>query len=332
MTVVHRNVLVTGAAGFIGRNLVQDQLARGYKVTATDLDISPLAAMNLQGPLDLRPVDIRSTEEMRPYLKGCDAVFHLAAAHLEVLEDDAYFSDINERAAGELAQAAAEEGVRRFVHCSTVGVYGPLESLPADEETPAAPDIAYETSKLAGERAVRLAASNSRTVAVILRPAWVYGPLCPRTLKLVRTIARRRFFFVGEGRNLRHPLFISDMLDAFELAATRPLESGETILVAGPETVSVRQLVELITEELGMTYTPPQAPAWLVRTACLASEKAAGLAGRKPPFSRRSLKFFTESSAFKTGKARELLGFQPKVDTRHGLRLTIGRYREQGIL
>jgi dihydroflavonol-4-reductase len=95
--------------------------------------------------------------------------------------------------------------VRRFVHCSTVGVYGPLESLPADETTPPMPDIAYERSKLEGEAAIRSVAEEAGLEAVILRPTWVYGPLCPRTQKLIRTVARKRFFFRGDGSNRRHP-------------------------------------------------------------------------------------------------------------------------------
>jgi nucleoside-diphosphate-sugar epimerase len=327
-----RKVLVTGAGGFIGRSLVKDQLDRGYSVTATDVNLSGLEAMRLGGDLRCQQADIRSTSDMRPLLKHCDSVFHLAAAHLDVLSEEAYFREVNVQAAESFARAAAEEGVDRFVHCSTVGVYGALQSLPANEETRPAPDIPYEETKLAGEQAVREALSGTSMSAVILRPAWVYGPYCPRTLKLIRTIARRRFFFVGDGTNLRHPVYISDMLDAFELAATRELRSGEVIIIAGPEAVSIQRLVVLIITELGMDYAPLRLPAWFMEATCLAVEKIAGIVGREPPFSRRSLKFFTESSEFDISKALRILEFDPQIDTRKGLQLTIQHYRERGIL
>jgi nucleoside-diphosphate-sugar epimerase len=332
MTEGRRKVLVTGAGGFIGRNLVRDQLDRGHSVTATDVDLSGLEAMRLGGDLRCQQADIRSTSDLRPLLKDCDSVFHLAAAHLDVLREEAYYHDVNVRAAGSFARVAAEEGVGRFVHCSTVGVYGALQSLPADEETRPAPDIPYEETKLAGERAVREALSGATTSTVILRPAWVYGPYCPRTLKLIRTIARRRFFFVGDGMNSRHPVYISDMLEAFELAATRGLPSGEVIIIAGPEAVSVQRLVELIIAELGMDYAPLRLPTWFMEATCLAVEKTAALVGREPPFSRRSLKFFSESSAFDISKAVRVLEFHPQIRTREGLQLTIRYYRERGIL
>lgn len=332
MTGDGRTILVTGAGGFIGRHLVRDQLARGRRVIAVDVDLRRLEAMQLDGHLSCRSLDVRDTEGLRSSVRECDTVYHLAAVHLEVLADDACYDDVNRRAAGDLAGMAAEEGVRRFVHCSSVGVYGPLRNLPADEETPPAPDIAYERSKLAGEVAVREASSRGSLSTVVLRPAWVYGPLCPRTFKLLRAVAQRRFFFAGRGDNCRHPVYITDMLEAFELAAVQPLPSGETIIVAGPETVTVRRLVELIIEELDMKYSPLRVPAGLMRVACLASEKSAMLFRSNPLFSTRSLKFFEESSAFDTAKARRLLGFEPRIDTRAGVRDTIRYYREQGLL
>lgn len=327
-----RRVLVTGAGGFIGCHLVRDQLARGRSVTATDIDLGRLEALQLDGDLRCHQADIRDTGAMRRLVPGSDTLFHLAAAHLDVLKDEDYFNQVNVQATGELVRLAGEAGVRRVVHCSTVGLYGPLERLPADEGTMPRPDIPYERSKLAGEQAVREAAAASGVKAVILRPAWVYGPLCPRTLKLIRTIARKRFFFVGDGANRRHPIYITDMLDAFERAAAAELPNGETIIAAGPDTVTVRELVELVIEELGMDYRPPRLPAWFMQGACLAIEKAAALAGREPPFSRRSLKFFSESSAYDISRARRLLDFDPRIGTREGIRRTLQYYREQGIL
>jgi nucleoside-diphosphate-sugar epimerase len=332
MTAPRRRVLVTGAGGFIGSHLVRDQLARGHEVVATDIDLTRLEGLGPTEDLQAARVDIRSTDELAPLLQGTDTVFHLAAAHLDVLKDDAYFHDVNVRAAADLVRRSGEAGVRRFVHCSTVGVYGPLASLPADEGTPPAPDIAYETTKLEGERAVLAASSVCGPSTVVLRPSWVYGPYCPRTLKLVRTIARRRFFFVGEGSNLRHPIFITDMLEAFELAANCPAPKSAVFIAGGPDTVTVRELVQMIAEELGMDYRPPRLPLWFMHTACLATEKLMAVAGREPPFSRRSLKFFTESSTFDTSRAAHALGFRPRVATREGIRLTIRSFREQGIL
>jgi dihydroflavonol-4-reductase len=332
MTTDRRRVLITGAGGFIGSHLVRDRLARGDDVVATDVDLQRLEALKLEGDLKCELVDMRASERLARLLDGVDTVFHLAAAHLDVLKGDEHFHEVNVDATRTLARLSAAAGVRRFVHCSTVGVYGPLESLPADETTPPRPDIAYERSKLEGEAAIRSVVEETGLETVILRPAWVYGPLCPRTQKLIRTVARKRFFFVGDGSNRRHPIYITDMLEAFQLAAIQPVASGEIIIIAGPDTVSVKKLIGLITEQLGTDYTPLRLPAWFMEGFCIAIEKSAALVGREPPFSRRSLKFFSESSGFDIARAERLLGFRPKIDTREGLRLTIREYRKQGIL
>jgi nucleoside-diphosphate-sugar epimerase len=327
-----RTVLVTGAGGFIGAHLVRDQLGRGRSVVAVDVDLQALASVQAVAGLTLAATDIRSTAALAPLLDGVDTVFHLAAAHLDVHKDSAYFEAVNVGASRDLARLAAAGGVGRFVHCSTVGVYGPLARLPADENTPPAPDIDYERTKLAGETAVRDVAGQTGVATVIVRPAWVFGPGCPRTLKLIRSIARRRFAMVGNGATLRHPLYVTDLLEAFELAATRPLETPQTLLVAGPEPISLSALVAVVAEALNMRYRPPRVPLWLMAGACATVERGSALIGIEPPFSRRSLKFFTESSAFDTSRARRLLGFEPRVSTREGIALTVAHYRAVGAL
>jgi dihydroflavonol-4-reductase len=260
-----------------------------------------------------------------------DTVFHLAAAHLDVLKGEDYFLRGQRRRYPDARAPGGRRGraaLRPLQHGRRLR---PARTLPADETTPPMPDIAYERSKLEGEAAIRSVIGDG---ARCRHPAPRMGlrPLCPRTQKLIRTVARKRFFFVGDGSNRRHPIYITDMLEAFQLAATQPVPSGEVIIIAGPDTVSVKELIGLIIEELGMDYAPPRLPTWFMEAACLAVEKAAGLVGREPPFSRRSLKFFSESSGFSIAKAERLLGFRPQIDTREGLRLTIREYRAQGIL
>jgi len=199
VTLAPRSVLITGAGGFIGSHLVSDQLARGRRVVAADVDLSGLSHITKGERLHKAEVDLRSSSEMDRCLEGVDCVFHLAAAHLDVIRGPDYFHDVNVAATARLAEMAHAAGARRFVHCSSVSVYGPLSSWPADEASPCEPDIVYEQTKLEGEQAVRAVAENTGLRTVIVRPAWVYGPRCPRTRKLVRTIQQGRFFYVGGG-------------------------------------------------------------------------------------------------------------------------------------
>jgi nucleoside-diphosphate-sugar epimerase len=317
-----QRVLVTGGGGFIGSHLVDHQLALGRQVTVIDTCLDRLGPRQGVAGLNLVEGDIRNTDLLESLVPGTDVVFHLASAHLEVTRGDDFFQQINVTAARNLALIAAREGVQRFVHCSSVGVYGPLAQVPADEDTPCQPDIAYEVTKLEGERAVLAVAREEKLPTVVLRPAWVYGPGCPRTLKVFRALRKKRFFMVGKGRNLRHPVFIDDMLQAFELAATRGGIDGQVFIIAADEYVTLEKLIRAILQVEDSDFKPVSVPLAAMIPVCYLVESLAKVLRREPPFSSRSLKFFTENSAFSIEKAVQQLGYTPRVDLMTGLEKT----------
>jgi nucleoside-diphosphate-sugar epimerase len=323
-------VLVTGAGGFIGSHLVDDQLAKGRQVTAFDINLDRLAHQADNENCTLVTGDIRNTELLESLLRGQQIVFHLASAHLEVNKPPEYFEEVNVTAVGRLVELCERHEVQRLVHCSSVGVFGSLESLPADESSPCRPTIAYEKTKLAGEQALR------RTVQdldyVIVRPAWVYGPRCLRTLKLLQAIKRKKFIKVGFRKTYRHPIYISDMLDGFEKAATAPDARGETIIIAADEALRLDSLIEEVARAVGAQLRPVTVPLTVMWPACFLVERVWGVMGKEPPFSTRSLKFFTESSAFDISKAKRILGFQPRVGIREGMELTAKQFADEGVL
>jgi len=334
--------LVTGAGGFIGSNLVDDQLARGRQVIAIDVHLDRLDHLRFDSACQLQVGDVRDAAFMSRVIAGSnipkidipkvDIIFHLASAHLEVAKSEAYFWETNVEAVQSLLEIARNNGVRRFVHTSSVGVYGPLTTLPADESSACHPDILYERTKLEGEETVTRFVKDTGFPAVILRPAWVYGPRCPRTLKLFRTMKKRRFVMVGEGENFRHPIHIRDMLTAFELAATRAGIEGETFVVASDHAVRLKDLITEIIAVQGLRFSPIRVPMGVMTALCLGVEGVFKMLGKEPPFSTRSLKFFTESSAFDIAKARRLLGFAPAVTLHEGLAHTYRHYLAEGLV
>lgn len=322
-------VVITGANGFIGRHLTVRQLALGRRVIAVDREVANLDEIKHEPMLSVHKTDICDADAMSETIDGADVVFHLAAAHLDVTAPESHYRAVNVDALATLLDLATTVGVQRFVHCSTVGVYGPIETLPADEETPCRPDIAYERTKLEGEQLVR---DSGGLPTIIIRPSWVYGPDCPRTLKLLRSIARRKFFFVGSANNMRHPLFIDDLLQAFELAATHQVSSGSTLIIAGPEAVSVRELFHVASKALGVEYNPITVPESLVAAGCTTIEKIFTAIRRHPPISSRSMKFFTESSSFSTQKAKNELGFEARTALSDGLSSTVSALQQKGLV
>jgi len=325
------NVLITGAGGFIGRHLVRDQLSRGRNVTAVDVDLAGLESLPQSPALKAVEMDFRDPE-LEGQLSGQDVCFHLASLHLEVGAREEEFKAVNVEGARQFVERCYRAQVGRFVHCSSVGVFGDVRNPPADEDSECRPGLAYERSKLDGERRVREFAERTGFPVVVVRPSWVYGPGCPRTMKLARTIQAGRFFYVGSGSTLRHPIHIDDILSGFELAATHPSAVGEVFIMAGPRAVPIRELVGALARQLGVkppNLRLPRLGAWL---GGLMLEAGFGAVGREPPFSRRSLKFFTGNTAFRTEKARRLLGFVPRVELEEGLRRTLRELAHSGGL
>jgi dihydroflavonol-4-reductase len=307
------SVLVTGAGGFIGRHLTRALLEREHPTTALDPHLPP-AAEGLRGIA----ASVSDAGARAEALESIDTVFHLAACHLGVRTPPEEFERINVKAVAALAREAAAAGVRRFVHCSSVGVYGRIADPPADEETPCHPNLVYERSKLAGEQAVLAAASETGLDTVVLRPAWVYGPGCPRTERLFGAIGKGRFIVAGTGRSKRHCIYISDMVEAFLLAARADAAVGKTIIVGDAGAVSIRQLVDEIARLTG-ARPPLRVPLAALHAVALMAEIVFKPLGAEPPISRRTLEFFTSNTSFRIDRARETLGFEPRFDLARGL-------------
>jgi nucleoside-diphosphate-sugar epimerase len=310
--------LVTGAAGFIGAHCVRDLAARGWQVRALDVHE---AQAPLPAGVDFRVADLRDKAALAGAVAGVDVVFHLASVHLDVSASYEEFESVNVKAVEDLVEACAASGVRRLVHVSSVGVYGHVRNPPADESAPLDPINDYERTKRAGEDSARRAAARCGLDLVILRPSWVYGEGCPRTEKLVGALRKQRFFYIGEARNLRHPIYIDDFLEGMRLAAQAGAgATGKTYNVAGPRWMTVQQMVDTVAQAVGAPAPSLRMPRWAGLAAGWAAECVGAVLRINPPISRRTLAFFENDNAFDIGAARRDLGFEPVVELTEGMR------------
>jgi dihydroflavonol-4-reductase len=316
---VTAQALVTGAGGFIGSHLVPYLAARGWNVRAIDVHQAPAG---VRGPgVDYRVMDIRDVRQLAAALEGVDYVFNLASVHLDVHASYADFEAVNVSALERLVELCSASAVRRLIQVSSVGVYGHVQSPPATETAPLNPQNDYEKTKKAGEEAARRAAARTGMDVVVIRPSWVYGTGCPRTLKLIRSLRKGRFFFIGPGRNLRHPVYVDDLLEALVLTAhAGPEIAGRTFNVAGPRWMTVEEMVRQFASAIQARPPSLHAPRWLGLAVGWTAEQVSGLVGAEPPVSRRTLAFFENDNAFDIGAARQALGFEPKVELPNGVR------------
>ena len=317
------NILITGAGGFIGSHLVDRELEHGNDVRAIDLHLDRLRPQAAHPRLTVVRGDITKKALVQKLVEDIDVVYHLASAHLDVSLSDEHYHRVNVDATLSLLGAARQARVRRFVHCSSVGVIGDVKHPPADETTQCHPVNIYERTKLEGERVALDFARQTGFPVVIVRPAWVYGPRCPRTAKLFRAISKGRFPIFGRGKNMRHPVYISDMIHALELCAETPHLDGEVFIIAGKLPIESRELVGLIREQLNVRTRQIYLPIFLGQAAGLALELTFKLMGRQPPFSRRSMDFFLKQNVYTISKAQSRLNYEPQVDLLTGIQKTV---------
>ena len=324
-------VALTGASGYTGGRLLEALRARGDEVAVLARPPSVTERMRSRASSVVEG-SLGDAAAASRLVEGADAVLHVAAVYRTAGHPDSYYREVNVLGTERLLEAAARQGVRRFVHTSTVGVHGHVERPPADESAPIAPGDIYQATKAEAE-ALALRYHRERGVPVaVVRPGAIYGPGETRFLKLFRAIARGRYAIVGTGRTFYHPVFIDDLVAGFLLALDRPEAVGESFLVCGPSYVSQSDLAALVAKHTGGRVLPFRIPARPIQWAGDLVEAICVPLGLEPPLHRRRVDFWTKSRAFTIEKARRLLGYSPKVDLDEGIARTAEWYREAGWL
>lgn len=329
-------ILITGGTGFIGSRLALRLLGKGHEVEALgrpgkapDAEEASAAEIRAAGGA-VRAVPLDDYETISPVVANRDVVFHLAATQHEMNVSDQAFRAVNVEALRILMQACSNANVSRFVHGSTIGVHGDGAPELISEDSALAPGNIYDVTKKEGEDVVRSLSDSMETV--ILRIGETYGPGDHRLLKLFRGIQKRRFFLIGKGSNLHQPIYVDDLLDAMLLAAEHPGAVGETMLMAGPEILSTRQMAEAVAQTVGIPLVPVRAPMSLLLAVAFILEKTLRPIGIQPPLHRRRMNFFRLNLTFSMDHAKDVLGYEPQIRFQEGAQLTAKWYRDTGLL
>jgi UDP-glucose 4-epimerase len=300
--------LVTGGAGFIGSHLVDGLLAAGFRVRLLD-DFSSGREENvahLNGSAELLRGDLRDRALLARALAGVEVVFHQAAVPSvpRSVAEPERTNDVNVTGTLGLLEASRAAGVRRVVFASSSSAYGDTEVLPKVETLPPCPLSPYALQKYAGERYCQLYHRLYGLETVALRYFNVYGPrqnpkseyaaVIPRFA--TACLAGEAPVVFGDGEQTRDFTFVADAVAANLLAADAPRAAGEVVNVAGGRRVSLNALLGELQELTG-----------------------ARIPARHEPARRGDVR----DSLADLGRARELLGYAPRVDLRTGLARTV---------
>ena len=319
-------VLVTGAKGFLGSEIVRHAVAAHLAVRATDKYTEHITL-----DADYRPADILDLSSLKPIFRDVSLVIHVAGlAHVfdKAKADIAPFKAINEQGTANVAHAAAEAGVRHFILISSVSVYGPFTQGVNDESTPCRPEGPYAESKYQAEKRAIEIAQQSGMALTILRLATLYGEGDPGNVaRLMRTIDSGRFVWVGNGANSKSLLHREDAARACVTVVLHPC-TGVKIYNVSAQPYTMREVVEGLAVALGRLLLRLHIPASL---ALRSGEILNRLVGHRGSLGNlhTTLEKWLADDAYDASKFQRTFGFQTEVGLIEGLRREVAWYRNQ---
>jgi nucleoside-diphosphate-sugar epimerase len=269
--------VVTGGAGFIGSTLTEALLADGHEVTVVDCFTdyydpadkrANLASVADHPRLRLLELDL-TTADLAPVVDGAEVIWHLAGqpgVRLSWSDGFAAYELRNVLATQRLLEASKTAGTPRIVYASSSSVYGNAERYPTLETDRPEPYSPYGVTKLAAEHLCVLYAANWGVPTVSLRYFTVYGPRQRPDMATHRLIEaaldQHPFPLLGDGAPERGFTFGDDVVDATVRAGTTPGVAPGTVLnVSGPFSCTLRDLIELVGEEVGAPVPLEHRPA-----------------------------------------------------------------------
>ena len=285
-------VLVTGAAGEVGRRLVRRLVSDGWRVRGLVLSGDPLRERLDGTGCEIVEGDVRRPETLGAAVAGAHAVVHLAAVILARNPED--YDAINRRGTANLVAAAAAAGVRHFVYISSASVVYPLLTT-------------YGRAKLDAEK---LVADEERFAHTIVRPTLVYDEAGGQEFMLFRRYLHRFPVvpFIGPGSARKRPVFSDDVVDGLARIVGNEICFGKTYNLSGPESITLRDLGKLILALEGRSRPFLYVPLPI----CRALANVLGRVMKDPPLTPYAVAGFTNDADLDCAQAVADFGYAPR--------------------
>lgn len=308
-------IAITGANGFIGKNLSNHLISKGLEVRK--IQRSP-------GKDIINIDEINEHTDWKLALKGVDIVIHCASkldnsSSNKTLSDNSYM-EINFKGTKNLVSEAMNAGVKRFIFLSTVKVLGEFtkKGLPFKSNSKVNPQSQYALSKLHAENEVKSICKENRMEYVIVRSTLVYGPgVRANFLNLIKIVKSRLPIPLLSIKNSRSILYLGNLLDFIEECIENPLAKNKTFLLSDQKPVSTPDLIKLIGKAFNVRTLLIYIPNIILKILATLTRTT------------KKMEKLQESLEIDAGEAYKELNFQPSYTTLEGLNITAKSYNKK---
>jgi 2-alkyl-3-oxoalkanoate reductase len=323
-------VLVTGATGLIGSHVVDLLVERAESVRALVRPGEVTDRLVSQG-VDICLGDMKDRASLAAAVTGVDRVIH-CAARTGPWGPRGEYEATNVLGLEDLIELSLAAGVQRFVHVSSVIVYGADVGGAADETAPMyiEPHNPYNWSKVIGERVVEKYIKEKRAAITVVRPGWVYGPRDGNSFgRFASMVKNEKMVVIGSGKNHVPLVYVTDVAEGILLASSAQQAVGEAFTFVNDELVTQNEFFEAIAQELQVPAPRIHVPYRLARLIGESAEAAFQLVKiqQSPPLTRYGAQLLGGENRLSIQKARRELGWSPHVNLAEGVRRGIAWFR-----
>jgi nucleoside-diphosphate-sugar epimerase len=325
--------VVTGATGLLGSHIAELLTARGERVRALVRPSSDVTFLRGLGA-ELATGDLHDPPSLLRAVDGADVVYHCAARVGDWGPWSLYRREIID-ATDNLLSACRTAGTGRVLYVSSVTVYGHPRPGPdpITEEAPLGRRLYwfwdyYCRSKIAAEALARAAGP----AVTVVRPSWIYGPRDRTSLpRLMSAFRAGRVSLIGGGDNLLNVVYAADVAEGAVLAANHPGAAGRAYNLSSEGELTQREFLDVLTDVLGLPRVRRRVPFRLAYAGGFLSELIgrAIFLKRPPHITRYAVGLVGRPTRFSIARAREELGWRPRVGAREGLRRALDWWQSQ---
>jgi len=325
--------LITGATGFVGSNLAKKLIDNGYEVVALTRKQSDVSFLKKIG-VKVIYSDLNNYKSLKKGLGQVDVVYHLAAIKRGSFCSAKTYYNVNVKSAENILKYCPNN-LHRFVYCSSAGVYGnnfKKSELPIDDSYPHKAYGIYEQTKAMAEKTVEKLAKSRGIPYTIIRLGFTYGPGNTSMIKMFKLIRKHHFFiFAGEGKNLIHPTYIDDLVNALRLIIKNKKAINEEFIIAGKEITTSNKFASSIAESLNVNLKKFNLPRGLLKFNGNVADFIGRNLGTDFPVTK-IMDFLVKNATYDCSKAKNLLEYKAKTGVKEGINKTVKWYERCQLL